>query len=183
MNIKRYTAILTLALWATSSVAQDQRTEAQRYPCAHQEKFQEFDFWVGDWDVHTADGTFAGSNSIVSSQRGCILIENWTNASGGTGMSMNYLDKTTDEWVQVWMAQDGSQILIRGGLSGDGMLLEGTIHYVASGKTNLFKGLWTPLPDGRVRQYFEHSTDGGESWSSWFEGFYTRKSNETRQDR
>jgi len=31
------------------------------------------------------------------------------------------------------------------------------------------------LPDGRVRQFFEQSTDGGETWTTWFEGFYTRK--------
>ncbi|MCJ7591455.1 MAG: hypothetical protein MUO51_08890 [Woeseiaceae bacterium] len=34
---------------------------------------------------------------------------------------------------------------------------------------------WTPLPDGRVRQFFEQSDDGGVTWVSWFEGFYTRK--------
>jgi hypothetical protein len=38
-----------------------------------------------------------------------------------------------------------------------------------------FRGLWTPLPDGRVRQFFEQSNDGGETWVPWFEGFYTRK--------
>jgi hypothetical protein len=183
MKLLRNAPLLLLAFIASPSLAQDQPTEAQRYPCAHQEKFQEFDFWIGDWDVHTADGTQVGRNSIKAVERGCALIENWTDANGNTGMSMNYIDKTTDEWVQVWMAEGGSQILIRGGLTDDGMLLEGTIHYVSNGLTHLIKGLWTPMPDGRVRQFFEHSTDDGESWSSWFEGFYTRQTDKTLEIR
>lgn len=147
----------------------------QAYPCEHDESFAEFDFWVGEWDVHVSGGTFAGSNVIQRAERGCVLLENWTNASGGTGSSINYVDKISGEWVQIWNDASGSQINIRGGMTNDGMLLTGTIHYVASGKTAPFRGLWTPLPDGRVRQFFEESADDGETWSPSFEGFYTRK--------
>lgn len=148
----------------------------QAYPCEHDPAFAEFDFWVGDWDVHLANGTFAGTNRIRREQRGCVLIENWSGASGGSGTSINYVDKTDGRWVQVWNGAGGSQIHIRGGMTKNGMLLEGTLHYVATGQTLPFRGLWTPLEDGRVRQYFEQSNDGAESWAPWFEGFYTRRS-------
>lgn len=147
----------------------------QAYPCEHDEKFREFDFWVGDWVVHGANGSRQGSNSIRPAERGCVLLENWTSGTGGTGMSINYLDKMTGEWVQVWIAEGGSQINIRGGLTDEGMQLVGTIHYISNGTTAPFRGLWTPLPDGRVRQFFEQSNDGGETWTAWFEGFYSRK--------
>ena len=146
----------------------------QAFPCAHQEGFRDFDFWIGDWDVHLANGTQAGSNIIKSIERGCALTEHWTGASGGTGMSINYLDKSSGKWVQVWNAANGAQINIRGGLTDDGMLLEGYIHYVSNGTTAPFRGLWTLLPDGRVRQYFEQLNDDGKTWVSWFEAFYTR---------
>ena len=144
------------------------------YPCEHDEAFREFDFWIGDWVVHGAAGGLAGTNMIERAERGCVLIENWKNTAGGTGMSINYVDKITGEWVQVWNAEGGSQINIRGGMTEDGMLLEGTLHDVAGGTTTPFRALWTLLPDGRVRQFFEQSSDGGETWSPWFEGFYTR---------
>ena len=147
----------------------------QAYPCSHQPGFSDFDVWVGDWDVHLANGTQAGTNSITREERGCVLVERWTSVSGGTGMSVNYLDLISNEWVQVWNAEGGSQINVRGGLTDEGMAMEGTIHYVANGTTAPFRALWTPLPDGRVRQYFEQSNDGGETWGPWFEGFYTRK--------
>jgi len=152
-----------------------QKMSVQAYPCAHQPGFQDFDFWVGEWDVHLANGTPAGSNIIQPIERGCALTEHWTNVNGGTGMSINYLDKASDQWVQVWNAEGGSQIIIRGGLNDDGMAMEGYIHYVGNGTTAPFRALWTPLPDGRVRQYFEQSNDGGNTWVPWFEGFYTRR--------
>jgi len=145
------------------------------FPCEHDASFSAFDFWVGEWDVHIAGGALAGKNRIERAERGCVLTENWTSTGGGTGSSINYVDKITGEWVQIWNSASGSQINIRGGITDDGMLLTGTIHYVSSATTAPFRGLWTPMPDGRVRQFFEQSSDGGETWAPWFEGFYTRK--------
>ena len=144
-------------------------------PCEEDPRFREFDFWVGEWDVRDTNGAFVGENSISREESGCVLIENWSGAKGSTGMSINYLDKITDEWVQIWHAAGGYQIDIRGGLTAEGMLLTGTIHYIGSAKTAPFRGLWTPLPDGRVRQFFEQSNDDGKTWQPWFEGFYSRK--------
>ena len=33
----------------------------------------------------------------------------------------------------------------------------------------------TPLPDGRVRQVIEWSTDGGETWNIAFDAYYIRE--------
>ena len=154
--------------------AEAEPAPASRFSCEEQEKFREFDFWIGTWDVHTADGKFAGRNVIESSQRGCVLIENWAGTGGSTGISINYFDAAAEEWVQVWTDAGGGQIAIRGGLTDAGMLLEGLIHYVSTGITAPFRGLWTAQPDGRVRQFFEQSNDGGETWEPWFEGYYSR---------
>ncbi|MDH3806481.1 MAG: hypothetical protein OEU90_13555, partial [Gammaproteobacteria bacterium] len=69
-------------------------------------------------------------------------------------------------------------INIRGGMTDDGMLLVGTIHYVAKNATLQFRGLWTLLADGRVRQFFEQYDEEAETWATWFEGFYSRKTAE-----
>jgi hypothetical protein len=172
MKILIYIGLLSLSIAAAGSWAQ---TTPPQYPCDNDQRFAEFDFWLGDWEVYTADGTFAGTNSISKAERGCVLIENWKGAGGGTGMSINYLEHSSGDWVQIWNAAGGTQIDIRGGLTEDGMLLVGKIHTVVDGKTADFRGLWTLLDDGRVRQYFEQSNDGGETWAPWFEGFYTRK--------
>ena len=147
------------------------------YPCEHDEKFREFDFWIGAWDVHSAAGQLAGSNRIERAERGCMLTEHWTNTTGGTGMSINYLDKSTDEWVQVWNSEGGGQIHIRGGLTGRG--------YAAGGHSPQR----CQRPDGPVSRALDSrwttagfasilnsQNDDGETWTPWFEGFYSRQS-------
>lgn len=166
--------IIILVLLAT--VSGDAQTPAPQFPCEDEQRFAEFDYWIGQWDVHGTQGKLAGTNSIVRAEHGCVLLEQWTGTGGSTGMSINYLDHSNGEWVQIWNSSSGTQINIRGGLTDEGMLLVGKIHYVASSTTADFRGLWTLLDDGRVRQFFEQSNDGGETWVPWFEGFYTRTS-------
>lgn len=36
---------------------------------------REFDFWLGQWQVHTPDGEMAGSNHIERGYGGCVLHE------------------------------------------------------------------------------------------------------------
>jgi hypothetical protein len=170
--------MLPLGATADTGTAPATGDDTKLSPCERDARFREFDFWVGEWDVYDGDGALVGENTIERRENGCVLVENWHGAQGSTGMSINYLDKITDEWVQIWHAAGGYQIDIRGGLSDDGMRLTGTIHYIGNGTTAPFRGLWTPLPDGRVRQYFEQSNDDGKTWKPWFEGFYARKSAE-----
>jgi hypothetical protein len=177
--MKALISILFMSVLIMSLDCQAQSSAAPApTPCLDNIRFAEFDFWVGEWDVHTADGTFAGSNSITRAESNCLLLEKWAGAGGSTGMSINYHDGASDDWIQIWHAAGGTQIDIRGGLTDDGMLLVGKIHYVATATTQDFRGLWTLLPDGRVRQFFEQSNDGGETWAPWFEGFYTRKTDQ-----
>ena len=136
-------------------------------------KFHDFDFWIGNWSVAIADGTHAGQNTITVEQGGCVLVENWKGAKGGTGQSMNYFDTFSNSWRQLWISP-GVQIDYHGGLVDGSMHLVGRIHYLANGDEFPFRGTWTLLPDGRVRQFFEESREEGK-WNTWFEGFYTAR--------
>ena len=181
MTLIKVFKLLFLLFLVPPVFAQDDAPPAPAAPCLDDAVFAGFDFWVGEWEVHTADGSFAGTNRIEKVLNGCLVTEAWTGASGFTGTSINFVDKITGEWVQVWNDASGGQIQVRGGLTDEGMRLVGTLHYVSNGKTFRFRGLWTPLEDGRVRQYFEQSEDG-TVWTPWFEGFYSRRSDETSQE-
>lgn len=139
-------------------------------PACEDSAFRQFDFWLGKWRVE-AGGKLAGTNSITSAHNGCLLEERWQSAGGGTGSSMNFYDPVSKRWRQVWVSA-GSLIDISGGLTDSGMLLTGTITYLATAQQRPFRGTWTPLEDGRVRQYFEEQRDG--EWQDWFEGFYQK---------
>ncbi|MEM6512328.1 MAG: hypothetical protein AAF660_04900 [Pseudomonadota bacterium] len=173
MALEKFYKSLIIMILPVICSAQD-TTPQPATPCQDDPRFSEFDFWLGEWDVHDAGGTFAGVNRIEKVHNGCLLTESWEGVGGLRGSSINFVDKVSGEWVQVWNDAIGGQVQIRGGIDEAGMRLEGTLHYVSNSKTLRFRGLWTPLDDGRVRQYFEQSEDG-QSWSPWFEGFYTRR--------
>jgi len=143
----------------------------QQFPCRYDPKAREFDFWVGEFQVRDAEGNVLGDNVIAKAQGDCVLVENWTSARGGTGMSMNFFDPTRGQWRQVWVSP-GLIIDIAGGLESDSMVLQGYAYYHGTGERRPFRGTWTPLEDGVVRQFFEESPDGGETFAPWFEGFY-----------
>ena len=99
-------------------------------------------------------------------------FEFWTGTGGGQGFSLNFYEPAADRWRQVWVSA-GSLIEIAGGPEAGSMVLSGEITYRRTGDVRPFRGRWTPLPDGRVRQLFEEYREG-EGWQSWFDGIYSK---------
>jgi hypothetical protein len=155
---------------------QQAETAAAKPFCEGNERFADFDFWVGEWKVYSNDEarTFQGKNSITRHHANCLLMENWTSASGTTGSSMNYYDAVEERWRQVWVS-NGYAIDYGGGLDDAGaMVMEGSIYYYASGKRQPFRGNWAPNDDGSVRQLFEQQDVETGEWTVWFDGLYLR---------
>lgn len=148
--------------------------QAPPSPCDQHPNFDDFHFWLGEWEVHTADGTLAGRNSITSEHGECLLLERWTSVRGGTGTSLNFFSTEAGQWRQVWVGAGGSLIDIAGGLVDGSMVLVGTIETIGREGSTPFRGTWTPLDDGRVRQFFEQFDADADDWQPWFEGFYSR---------
>ena len=142
-------------------------------PC-EAEPYRAFDFWIGEWEVFATNGNKAGENSITVEEGGCLLLEKWTDAQGGTGQSYNFYDPATKKFRQVWVSR-GAVIDYGGGLDDEGrMAMEGEIRY-HNGTTVPFRGLWTLQDDGSVRQHFEQYNAETETWNAWFTGIYRRK--------
>jgi hypothetical protein len=132
----------------------------------------QFEFWSGEWEVRTPAGDLAGTSRIEPILAGCALLENWSGSKGGNGKSLNFYDRKTKEWNQVWMDESGGALRLTGGLRGADMVLQGRQPGSAGAIERI---TWTPLPDGRVRQLWESSTDDGATWSVQFDGLYARR--------
>lgn len=148
-----------------------ERADRNARPCVYDPRAREFDFWIGSWDVFSPQGRQVGTNRIETSLDGCVLTERWEGAAGVEGESISYFDVETGEWVQHWVDSAGGNIQLRGTFSEGAMRLSGT-NVTRGQPTRPIRGIWTPLPEGRVRQLFEQSADGGETWSVWFDGEY-----------
>jgi tetratricopeptide (TPR) repeat protein len=142
------------------------------YPCEGFAAAREFDFWVGAWDVRLEDGTLVGHNTISKADGGCTILERWSGAGGSSGTSINYYQPSREQWRQLWVGSNGTIIDIAGGLRDGQMRLEGTIEYTAQDRIEAFRGTWSVLPDGRVRQHFEEFNLPAQSWQTWFDGYY-----------
>lgn len=134
---------------------------------------RQFDFWVGEWTVRNQDGAVLGRNEITRVARGCGLLERWSGARGGTGISVNTYDDALGRWTQRWVG-DGSTLWLEGSLRDGSMVLTGTAPRVTPNGTVRDRITWTPLPDGRVSQVWEVSSDDGATWSIGFHGLYER---------
>ena len=161
-----------LLLMSLSCFAQETNApSAPPAPCTG-EKYRQFDFWIGEWNV-SMNGKAAGTNSIRPIHNGCVLEENWKGAGGTNGSSYNIYDQSTGRWHQTWVDNSGSLLGLDGGLEDGRMVLTGeTRSTSASGKTTQ-RITWTPNPDGTVRQLWE-STEDGVTWSVMFDGLYEK---------
>ena len=159
------TAFAVLLVFVTSTAAAAGACEAAEH--------RQFDFWVGDWNVHTPDGKLAGINSIAREYAGCVLHERYSTDHGYSGESLNMYDASRKVWHQTWVDTSGTLLLLEGGLRGASMVLEGQTVGTDAQITK-HRITWTPNADGSVRQHWE-STDSKGEWSTAFDGKYTRK--------
>jgi hypothetical protein len=138
--------------------------------------YRQFDFWAGDWDVTSAgDGSAAGTNNVTLTLDGCVLQEHWRGAGGSEGTSFNIWDRADARWHQVWVDNHGTRLDLAGGLRDGSMVLEGPERKGPRGGTVRDRITWTPMPDGRVRQHWEQTRDGGATWTTVFDGLYKRR--------
>lgn len=156
------------------------KTHAQTSPtkksCACcTEVHRQFDFWLGDWET-TANGKVAGNNRIVLLQDSCIIQENWTSASPGyTGTSYNFYNKDIQKWQQIWIDNQGANLILTGERVGDAMILKSGEMTNPKGQKYINRITWTNNPDGTVRQNWEVSKDNEKTWTSIFDGLYQKK--------
>ena len=149
-------------------------------PCTNDE-YRHFDFWLGEWDVTGAGASSPTAKSKISTKHGgCMVLEEYEVLGGGyTGMSINFYDNAREVWHQTWMATNGAPVYLEGGLNEDGaMVLTDADHAISEATGTINRVTWSSNGDGSVRQFWEVSSDGGETWATGFDGHYAPKADE-----
>ena len=145
--------------------------------CADRPEFAWLDFWVGEWRV-SVGGQQVGANRIEKVLDGCAVTEHWTDARGGAGFSLFFVEPVSGVWQQVWVSDTArapggvKQKRLVARLEGGALRFQGEV--IVNGAVILDRTTLTPLADGRVRQVIERSADGGETWMKGFDALYTR---------
>jgi hypothetical protein len=134
----------------------------------------QFDFWIGEWEVFNPDGTLGGHSRVEGIAEGHALLENWTDADGSSGKSLNVYNVSRKQWQQFWVGSETPVLELRGGLQNGSMVLTGRRTLSGGGRAT-DRLTWTPNADGTVRQLWEISRDNGKTWQTNFDGLYRRK--------
>lgn len=157
---------LLVILPAGAGIAQDDPTNCTA------SVYRQFDFWLGDWDVHRPDGRLAGTNRVTSEFGGCVLQEHYDTERGYSGSSFNIYDAGRKRWHQTWVDTTGLLLELDGGLVDGSMVLAGeTVG--PDGDVTRHRITWTPNANGTVRQLWE-SQEGSDGWTVTFDGLYRR---------
>ena len=144
-------------------------------PTCDAPEHRHFDFWIGEWEVYRGDGQRAGTNTIRPAMNGCVLHESWDGSGGFHGESFNIWDRGRGVWHQTWVDTTGLLLRLEGGLVDGAMRLEGETVGPGGGRI-LHRITWSVVdgdPD-RVRQLWQRSMDGGETWEVSWDGDYRR---------
>lgn len=167
--------VLLTTAFVQMAIAQTQNSSATQSkppkPCSMPEHRQ-FDFWIGEWEV-TMGGQMAGTNSIQLILGDCVLLENWTGSKGGNGKSFNLFNAAKGKWQQTWVDSSGNMLELYGEFKDGVMQLVG--ENARNGKKTLQRITWKALDKDQVRQHWEQSQDDGKTWTTAFDGLYTRK--------
>ena len=142
-------------------------------PCCTPEH-RAFDFWEGEWDVQTPDGSPAGTNRIVKGEGGCVLQEFWKGASGDTGTSLNFYNLAAEQWEQLWVDNSGRALKLAGRGSNGQMVMSSEPFRDSEGRIRMHRISWTLQADGSVRQLWE-VLEGQEVVQTLFDGIYRRR--------
>ena len=135
------------------------------HPCGSAEH-RAFDLWIGDWEVTSpARAGWTAESSITLANNGCSIHENYRTQGGYTGRSINFYDPQKKKWHQTWTDNQGAPLYLEGGPVDGAMVLTDATSRVT----------WSTQPDGRVRQHWESTSDGGQTWTTAFDGYYRRK--------
>jgi hypothetical protein len=153
-----------------------ERSRHNEKPCAYQPESRQFDFWIGDWDVTDnlhANGA-AGTSHVELILGDCVVFENWSGRQGGHGKSFNAWDASTKRWQQNWMDDSGTVTNYVDGRFEDDHLRFTAEKHAGAPEGRVDRLTFFRLGPDRVRQVFDHSTDGGATWVADIDLDYAR---------
>ena len=172
-KITTLSAVLVLAALPAAAFAEE-APQAERPPPCTQPEAQQFDFWVGEWDLVWGDGD-RGRNVIEKTLDGCVILENFdgTPASPLRGMSVSTYNPRLGRWQQTWVDNQGGYLDFTGGYEDARMVLQRTAT-AADGRHVLQRMVWYDITGDSLQWHWESSRDDGATWDVLWSIRYTR---------
>ena len=142
---------------------------------AQEEAESAFDFWVGEWEVHwyaPDSSVVKGRNHIEKILDGKVLQEHFeAPTSGFKGTSISVYSPADKNWYQSWADNGGGYFHFRG-ITEDGKRIFTMTEEDARGA--LYRMVFSDITNRSLTWTWEGTRDGGKSWKTAWQIFYTR---------
>jgi len=162
-------AITVFAFLGTETYCQ----KKSKIPCATA-AYNQFDFWVGSWNVYDVKNNLIGKNNVVKMKNACAIQENWSSkTSTNKGTSYNYYNAIDKSWNQVWIDNTGGSLILKGYYKNNKMLLKSDL--ISGKKGTYFNQItWFKNSDGSVTQLWELLDVDNTPFNEIFRGTYKK---------
>ncbi len=140
----------------------------------------EFDFWVGHWDLTWKGdlGGGKGKNEILKILGDQVVQENFTTMGDQPfkGQSYTVFNKTLKVWEQTWVDNAGGYLTFQGKMEGDTMVLYGTRQAKRpDGSMVDTRMVFKEIKKDSLTWSWEASADEGKTWQVNWEIRYVRR--------
>lgn len=143
---------------------------------AQEDEAAAFDFWVGEWDLYwyTQDSVkISGTNKIEKILDGKVLQEHFVDPNSGfKGTSISVYNPQAQSWYQSWADNSGGYFHFKG-ITSDGQRIFSMTEENKSGA--LYRMVFSEIQENNLVWTWEGTRDGGKSWNTAWQIFYTRK--------
>lgn len=172
--MKRVTILFFLLLIFNTTKLMSQTKENNCVCCS--ENYNQFNFWLGEWDVYDSANNLVGTNSISKQYNNCVIQEKWISEGKNRGTSLNFFDKSDGFWHQIWVDNSGYILNLKGKFINGSMILKSEI--IENEKGNYYNQIsWTKNTDNTVTQLWEVFSENNDKLSEAFRGIYKKRLN------
>jgi hypothetical protein len=157
-------ALPAMAQTAAPAVPREPRPSPCLDAAAHPE-WRQLDYWVGEWEVFSADGKKSSDVSVTKVVNTCGLQEVWKAARGSTGdgLGLSTYNQRTNKWEYFWVSGAGATSHFDGTLQPDGMHFR-LVQPMPGGALRLRHWTLIKRPDGKIDELSMGSDDDGVTW-------------------
>jgi hypothetical protein len=154
-------------------------TFAQK-PCESNPIFNQFDFWLGEWEVYDLKGNIAGYSKITKILDNCVVLEEWTSATAQQGLvfsgkSYNSYNAASKQWQQNWVDNTGGTTEYLTGYFENNAMHFKSRSFSLNDKLAVRKLTFYKLDNKKVRQHGEISFDDEKTWTTEYDLDYRIK--------
>ncbi|WP_129367831.1 hypothetical protein [Lutibacter sp. HS1-25] len=138
-------------------------------------EYQQFDFWLGKWEVYDKDAVLIGVNSIIKMADNCLIQEKWID-DARRGSSTIFYNNADNTWNQIWVDNSDFILKLKGNLEGDIMTLKSDL--ITGVQLKYYNQItWTKNEDGSITQLWEIYDQNELKISDVFLGIYKKTLN------